>query len=153
MVVCDFGCGSGGWVIPLAKELKTGMVYAVDILDDVISALNGKISSQQISNVKTMVGDIERGIRIKDDYFDLVLITNLLFQSDNKEAILKEASRVLKSGGQILMVDWKLDAPIGSREGRISATDAKMMAEKIGLKVETEFSAGNFHWGIILRKI
>ena len=31
MVAADFGSGSGGWAIPLAKRLKFGKVYAIDI--------------------------------------------------------------------------------------------------------------------------
>mgnify|MGYP001611054209 FL=1 len=34
MVACDFGSGSGGWAIPLAKILEEGRVYAIDILEE-----------------------------------------------------------------------------------------------------------------------
>ena len=153
MVACDFGCGSGGWVIPLAKELKSGMVYGVDILEDAISALNGKALAEKLFNVKTMVGNVERGVKIPDEYFDLTLMTNLLFQIDDKYGVLSEAKRVLKSNGILLIVDWELEAPIGSKEGRISAEEAKEMAGRVGFSLEKEFKAGNFHWGLILKKI
>jgi len=42
MIACDFGCGSGGWAIPLANILSNGLVYAVDILPESIDALRGK---------------------------------------------------------------------------------------------------------------
>jgi ubiquinone/menaquinone biosynthesis C-methylase UbiE len=153
MVACDFGCGSGGWVIPLAKELKSGMVYAVDILDTAISALNGKISSERIFNIKPMVGNVEKGIKMPDEYFDLVLMTNLLFQIDDKYGVLQEGKRVLKNNGLMLIVDWEKDAPIGSKEGRVSSEEIKEMATRVGLNVEKEFKASNFHWGLIFKKI
>jgi len=37
MVAVDFGCGSGGWTIPLAELLEHGRVYAVDILEEPLS--------------------------------------------------------------------------------------------------------------------
>jgi len=153
MVACDFGCGSGGWVIPLAKQLKSGMVYAVDILDTAISALNGKASSEKIFNIKTVIGDIEEGVKMPNEYFDLVLMTNLFFQLENKEKVLEEAKRLLKNNGMILVIDWEKDAPLGSKEGRVSIEEIKEMAKRIGLISEKEFKAGNFHWGLILRKI
>ena len=153
MVACDFGCGSGGWVLPLAKELKAGMVYAVDILDTAISALNGRISSEKIFNIKTMVANVEKGVKIQDEFFDLVLMTNLLFQVDDKFGVLTEAKRVLKNGGAVLIVDWEKDAPIGMREGRVSREEVKEMAKRVGFTPDAEFKAGNFHWGLILRKI
>lgn len=153
MVACDFGCGSGGWVIPLAKELKSGIVYGVDILEDAISALSGKASAEKLFNIKTIVGNVEKGIKMPDNYFDLVLMTNLLFQVDDKYGVLTEAKRVLKNNGIVLIVDWEIDAPIGSREGRVSAEEVKEMAKRVGFAEEKVFKAGNFHWGLILRKI
>jgi ubiquinone/menaquinone biosynthesis C-methylase UbiE len=153
MVACDFGCGSGGWVIPLAKELKSGMVYGVDIIEDAISALAGKASSEKLFNIKTIIGNVEKGIKMPDQYFDLVLMTNLLFQVDDKYGVLGEAKRVLKNNGIILIVDWEKDALVGSREGRISVEEIKEMASRVGFTSEKEFKAGNFHWGLILRKI
>lgn len=153
MVACDFGSGSGGWAIPLAKELKSGMVYAIDILEEAVSALGSKASAAQIFNIKPTIGNVEKGVKMKDEYFDLVLMTNLLFQVDNKRFVLEEGKRVLKPQGIILIVDWKQEAPIGSKEGRVSLEEIKAIAGMIGLKAEKEFNAGNFHWGLILRKI
>lgn len=153
MVACDFGCGSGGWVIPLAKELKSGMVYGIDILEDVLSALTGRAIAEKLFNVKTIIGNVEKGVKLRDEYFDLVLMTNLLFQVDDKYGVLGEAKRVLKNNGIVLIIDWEKEAPIGSKEGRVSAEEIKEMASRVGFSSEKEFKAGNFHWGLILRKI
>jgi ubiquinone/menaquinone biosynthesis C-methylase UbiE len=153
MIACDFGCGSGGWVIPLSKELKAGIVYAIDVLEDAISALDGKISSQQLFNIKTILSDVEKGVKIKDSYFDLVLMTNLLFQVDDRNFVMQEARRVLKPNGMILIIDWKKDAPVGFKEGRLSIEEAVLLGEKNGFKKEKEISSGNFHWGLLLTKI
>ena len=39
MVAAEFGCGSGGFAIPLAKKLDEGLVYAIDIQESPLSAL------------------------------------------------------------------------------------------------------------------
>jgi ubiquinone/menaquinone biosynthesis C-methylase UbiE len=153
MNACDLGCGSGGWVIPLAKQLKEGTVYAVDILDEALSALESKVSAQNLSNVKTLKGDIEENIKLREEYFDLVLMTNLLFQVENRPKVMELAKNLINQNGMILIVDWKKDAPMGSSEGRISLQDAKEMASNLGLKIEKEFIAGSFHWGLILKKL
>ncbi|MFA5169500.1 MAG: class I SAM-dependent methyltransferase [Candidatus Paceibacterota bacterium] len=153
MIACDFGSGSGGWAIPLAHELKAGMVYAIDVLESAVSALDGKISAQQLFNIKTISGDIEKGVKIKDGYFDLILMTNLLFQVENRDFVMQEAKRVLKPNGMVLIIDWKKDAPVGSKEGRLSIEEAVLLGEKNGFKKEKEIGSGNFHWGLLLRKI
>ncbi|MDD5696400.1 MAG: class I SAM-dependent methyltransferase, partial [Candidatus Pacebacteria bacterium] len=120
MVACDLGSGSGGWTIPLAKILKTGVVYAVDILDQAISALSARIDRERIVNIKPILSDAEKGVKITSSTVDFVLLSNILFESDDKEAVLKEAKRLLRPEGLALIVDWKEDSPVGVREKRVS---------------------------------
>ena len=48
MIACDLGCGSGGWAVPLSYILQNGMIYAVDILEENISVLKGRIAREEI---------------------------------------------------------------------------------------------------------
>ena len=147
----DFGCGSGGWVIPLARKLKEGKVYAIDILEEPLSALKSKLALEGIFNVETVKSNVEKTSKLRTGSCDLILMSNLLFEADNKESMLKEAERTLKGGGQILIVDWKTDAPLGPAH-KVSSDEVKKIAPKINLKVEKEFEAGIYHWGLILAK-
>ena len=154
MIAADFGCGAGGWVIPLAKILEEGKVYALDVQKEMLSALEGHASLENILNIETIVCDLEEleGSEIIDNSMDLVLMTNLLFQVKNREQVLKEAKRVLKKGGQVLIVDWKKDSLLGSKEGRISSEEVKRMVEPLGFKLEKEFEAGAHHYGLVFTK-
>ena len=152
MVAADFGSGSGGWVIPLAKELEEGKVYAIDILEEPLSALRSKVNLEKIFNIEIIQADVEAGSRLLNSSCDLVLMTNLLFECDDKKRVLEEGKRVLKPAGKILVVDWIPDAPVGPEEGRISAEDVKKTAKELGLKLEKEFEAGSYHYGLIFLK-
>ncbi len=149
MIAADFGSGSGGWVLPLAKHLEKGKVYAIDILEEPLSALEAKIKAEKISNIKTIKADIEQGSTLPNNSCDLVIMTNLLFQVENIEKVLSEGKRVLKKEGRILAVDWKKDAAFGP-EKRVSPERVKEIAKEIGLEVEKEFGAGLYHWGLTL---
>lgn len=151
MVAADFGCGAGGWVLPLAKILKKGKIFAIDILEEPLSVLRSKLNAEKIFNVETRRADVEKGTPLFSESVDLVLMTNLLFECQNKEEVLKEGKRVLKKGGKILIVDWKEEVEIGP-EKKVSKKEIKEIAEKLNLKVEREFEAGSFHFGMILVK-
>src|ERR1051326_6838644 len=103
----EFGCGTGHFSLALAKKIKKGRIYALDIQEEKLSALKGKIAHERILNVFPILCDLEAkfGSTLQADSLDLVLIPNLLFQSADKNAILKEAVRVLKSNGQLLVID------------------------------------------------
>ena len=60
MVACDFGSGSGGWALPLARILTEGKDYAIDILEEPLSALKGKAETSRIQNIKTIQSDVEK---------------------------------------------------------------------------------------------
>ena len=154
MTVADFGCGAGGWVFPLAKKLKFGRVYAIDIQDDPLNALKVKQEAAGLRNIKTIKADLENelGSLVQSGLLDLVVMSNLLFQVGNREKVLSEAKRVLRQGGKLLLVDWKPEAFTGPAEGRIGLKEAKEMAEKIGFVVEKEVAAGEYHYGLTFIK-
>ncbi len=152
MVAADFGCGSGGWAIPLAKILEEGKVYAIDILEEALSALRAKIKTERIFNIEARKADVEKGTTLLSNSCDLVLVTNLLFECKNKKAVLEEGKRILKPGGKILVVDWGKDNPLTPEIEFCSIDEIKEIAKELDLKLEKEFEAGLYHWGLILVK-
>lgn len=153
MVAAEFGCGSGGFAIPLAKKLQDGLVYGLDIQETPLNVLKSRAHSQKIFNVKVIRCDLEkpRGSTLADSSLDLVLISNVLFQAESKAAIITEAKRVLRQNGKLVIVDWLPTAP-QSIEGRISPEEAKKTAADAGLILEKEFEAGRYHWGVVFKR-
>jgi len=151
MIAADFGSGSGGWAIPLAKKLEEGKIYAIDILEEPLSALKARVKLEKIFNIETIKSDIEKTSRLFGNSCDLVLMTNLLFECENKKQVLEEGKKVLKKGGKIVIIDWQEEAETGP-EKKVSIEEVKKIAEKLDLKIEKEFEAGIYHWGLILVK-
>ena len=154
MAAADFGSGSGGWAIPLAKRLKEGKVFAIDVLEEPLSALKGKAEFSNLFNIETIRADVEGGKinQIEDNSLDLVLITNLLFQVEDRKGVLEEAKRTLKEGGKILVVDWKEKAPLGPKEGKVSDKEIKKIAKDFKLKFQKDIEAGNYHYALLFEK-
>ena len=154
MTAADFGSGSGGWVLPLAKKLEDGKVYAIDILEEPLSALKSRAALEKVSNIETIKSDIERerGSKLISSSCDLVLMTNLLFQCEDKKTVFVEGKRVLKNGGRILVVDWIKDNPLTQEIEMVSFDEIKRIAQLLQLRVEKEFEIGSFHYCLILVK-
>jgi len=154
MFACEFGCGAGLFTIALAKRLKTGKVYGLDIQEEKLSFLKSKAFLDGVTNIETILCDLEapKGSKFQHNFLDIVLIPNVLFQAEKKDAIIEEAKRILKPGGQLLIIDWAKIAPIGPKQGLISAEDVKKTAEKLGLKLKKEFPASAYHYGLLFTK-
>lgn len=154
MVVADFGSGSGGWTIPLAKILKKEKIYAFDIQEEALSSLRSRARMENIQSIETRRCDLEqpKSTGLEDNFLDFVLIPNLLFQTKNKRAIIEEAKRILKDGGKILVLDWNPGAHLGPEESRVSEEGIKEIAKELDLKLGKQFKAGSYHFGLILVK-
>ena len=153
MAAADFGCGSGGWVIPLASMLEDGIVYAVDIQENPLSALQGRAKMQGLSNIRTVLGNVESKITaIQDESCDFVLISDLLFQVDEHDSIFAEAARVLKPKGIVLIVEWNVDSPLGPKQDKMSPEQTFQIAQRFHFKKIKEFKAGDYHFAMLLTK-
>ena len=152
MIAADFGCGSGSWVLPLAEKLEDGKIYAIDILEEPLSALQGKIKVRNLENIETVLADIEKNSKLEDEIADLVLMTDLLFEVDDVKTVLNEGKRILKKEGKILVVDWKKDVALGPEQGRVLPSEIRKIAKDLGLKPEKEFEAGTYHFALVLEK-
>lgn len=152
MTAVDFGCGSGGWVIPLAQKLTDGIVYAVDVQENALSAMMSKANLQGLSNIKKILADIERGVKqLETNSCDFILMTNLLFQINDKEAVFKEAKRILKENGKVLVIEWDMESPFGPmQESRVSSGKVQEIAQKAGFVLEKKIETGGYHYGLLL---
>ncbi len=146
MNVADFGCGSGGWIIPLVKKIKSGKIYAVDVLWEALSALRGALEMERIYSVRVIRCDLERGVDLRDNFLDLVIMSNLLFQVEDKSAVIKEGERVLKKGGNLLVVDWKIE-----EDNSENIIDQKVRDS--GFIFIKEVDAGKNHFAKLYEKI
>jgi ubiquinone/menaquinone biosynthesis C-methylase UbiE len=154
--VADFGCGSGYFTLPLAELVgKEGQVTAVDVLENVLQLIQKRAESNGIFNIKTVHANLEkeRGSNLRETSQDIVFLANILFQSKEKEAILKEAVRVLKPGGKMIVIDWLPDNYFTTDKGwRISPEELKKMTSKLELRFEEAFQPDSYHYGLIYTK-
>jgi ubiquinone/menaquinone biosynthesis C-methylase UbiE len=152
-VICDFGCGSNGWTVPLARIASKGMVYAVDLSEDDLALLESSLKRLEINNVKILLSDLEKGVKINDKEIDLLIIANLLFEIDDQSIVLKEGRRILKDGGQMVIIDWNSSNPFGLKDELVDFNKLKESILKIDLKLEKEVDLGSYHRCLIIRKI
>lgn len=157
--IAELGCGSFGYfVYPLAKAVgKNGRVFAVDILQNALGEIKKRAQQENLKQVETVWSNLEifKATKIESSSLDTALMINLLSQSDKKAEIIREAARLLKRGGKLAIVEWKNSAlPFGpSPEKRLKLESMKMAAPQLSLKLEEEFEAGPYHFGLIFKKI
>ncbi len=115
-VVADLGCGSGFYVLPAAQMVgSSGMVYAVDVVESKLAATISITSQFGYKNVKIIQADLTRPfLDITENSCDLVIAGNIFHEINQKDILLKNIYRILKSPGRLVAIEWKKTAaPFG----------------------------------------
>ncbi len=159
MTVADFGCGSGHYTIEAAKKVgKSGKVYAIDIQQEMLSFVRSQAKLMGLINIETVWADLEtaNATNLRENSVDLVIISNILFQAENKKQIIQEAFRILKSGGKTAIIEWDVENQAGifgpQIEKRITSQNVKDLFAESGFIFEKEFNPGEHHYGLIFKK-
>lgn len=156
MRVADFGAGAGHYSKAISPRVGyTGKVYAIEVQKDLVKKLESEIKHWGLSNIECIWGDIEKrgGTKIADHLMDRVIISNVLFQAEDKLGLIDEARRILKKDGEVLLIDWSESSGImgPSKEKLITESMAKDLFEKRGFKFVEKISTSPHHYGIIFR--
>ncbi len=157
MTVVDLGAGTGTYTMLLAERVgESGRVYAVEVQKDFLINIKDAATSRGFKNVEVIWGDIEQhlGTKIKEGIADAVVISNVLFQAEDKAGLLREAKRVLKVGGKLLLVDWSGSFnSLGPVKDAVVPTNiAREMCEREGFVLKKEFDAGEHHYAFVFYK-
>ena len=155
MTVADLGAGTGAYTIPLAEKVgETGRVYAVEVQKDFLTNIKTEATNRGLKNIELLWGNIENvgGTKIKDSAVDVVVISNVLFLAEDKQGLLREARRILKPQGKLLLIDWSDSFnSLGPSPAMIIPKEAaKSMCEAEGFVLKSEVDAGSHHYGFIM---
>ncbi len=158
MRVGDLGCGARGlFALQTAKLVgRKGLVYAIDILKNILHGIEINAKEYGLSNIKTVWSDLEiyGATKIQENSLDMCLLINVLFQTKDDKTVIREAARLLKNGGRLLVVDWeKTGAPFGPKvEERVNVDALKKFAQEIDMILEKEFEPGPYHFATVFIK-
>ena len=155
--IADFGCGAGFFSLPMAHRVGAqGKIYAIDVREEALSSARSKIKVFHAFWIDLVRGDLEKanGTGLKDESVDKVLITNILFQVENKKAVLTEAYRILRFDGSVMLVEWDQDKDVKGPvlPGTVNKKEAVRLMTEQGFVLHKECYAGSHHYGLIFKK-
>jgi ubiquinone/menaquinone biosynthesis C-methylase UbiE len=100
--IAEFGCGGGYFTVWLAE--KGVEVYAIDILEDNLKEAEELVNIYGYQNVHFLRADV-KNLSLEDNYFDVVFISQILFQNEGYDKILDSALRITKPDGLIIILE------------------------------------------------
>ena len=135
-VVADIGCGPGLFTIPLAKALPGGMVYALDIQEEMTEACQRRIQEARLGNVDVMLTK-ETGFPLENGSLDGAFVAFVLHSQIDRSGFLRSVLDLLKPGGWLAQLNWHLipETTQGPPpERRIAVEEVLRLMDEVGLR-------------------
>jgi len=139
-VIADIGAGSGYFTFRLAHHVgNNGRVYAVDVSPDMILHINRRIRELNVTNVISILADADDPL-LSDATVNRFFFCDSWHHIENQRKYLTLMKRMLKPGGQIIMIDFqKRDMPFGPPlEMKIAREDLIQEMENNGFRLVKE---------------
>jgi ubiquinone/menaquinone biosynthesis C-methylase UbiE len=148
--IADIGAGTGYFAIPMARQ--AGRVFAVDLQADMLDLLAAKlVRDESIDNIDLFQGTAT-ATTLGDQCCDRVFLANVWHELDDQDAVLAEARRILRPGGQIAILDWRPDGvwpPGPPTDHRIPAERVQSKLTAAGWNVNAVAHIGRYHYLLI----
>jgi phosphatidylethanolamine/phosphatidyl-N-methylethanolamine N-methyltransferase len=132
--VLDVGVGTG---LSLSDYSPTTKVCGVDISEPMLRRAQQRVRDERLLNVETLAVMDAKHLAFADNFFDAVVAQYVITAVPDPEATLDDFIRVLKPGGELILVNH-----IGAESGfrRLSELAFAPLARRLGWRPE-------FPWG------
>ena len=110
-VVADIGCGSGYISRRISKKIgPSGLVYGVDIQQEMLDLLAKRMAMFKIENVKPIMGDVTDP-KLPPASCDTMIMVDVYHEFDQPFEMMTNMVKALKKGGRIVFVEFRKEDP------------------------------------------
>jgi SAM-dependent methyltransferase len=104
--IADIGAGAGYHVFKMAPIAKEGAIYAVDIQEDMLTAILMHPNYNTHKNIETVLGG-EKTINLPEKSVDKVLMVDVYHEFNYPYEMILSIKKALRKDGKIYLIEYR----------------------------------------------
>jgi SAM-dependent methyltransferase len=134
--VADLGAGTGYFSFPIAQQVGTGKVLAVDIEPEMLRLVEQRKLVDGVDNIDTVLAS-ERSPNIPNASVDVVLLVDAYHEFSYPREVMAGVVKGLKPGGRVVLVEYR---------GEDRSVPIKLLHKMTQRQAIKEMSAVGLQW-------
>ena len=113
-IIADVGAGSGYHTFRMSQLANKGLVYAIDIQDEMLNTIERIKKFNEVINVKTILGN-EKNINLPKNSVDKILMVDVYHEFNFPVEMIASIRNALRPDGQLFLIEYRgedLNIPI-----------------------------------------
>ena len=143
--IADIGAGSGYHVFKMAPMVNEGLIYGVDIQDEMLAALRNKKQNGKHKNIALIKGN-ERSVNLPENSIDKALMVDVYHEFAYPVEMIASIKKALRPNGKLFLIEYRGEdnsVPI-KRLHKMTEVQAVHEMQEAGMKLEQNI--GNLPW-------
>lgn len=144
-VIADIGAGSGYHVFKMAPIAKEGLIYAVDIQEEMLNAIRQKMKKGLAKNVTPIKGN-DKSVELPENTVDKILMVDVYHEFSYPIEMIASMKKALKTDGKIYLIEYRGEDPKVPIKDVHKMTQAQSVKEMEAAGFKLEVNLENLPW-------
>ena len=143
--IADIGAGSGYHVFKMAALANEGLIYAVDIQDEMLAALKTRKEAGKRNNVAIVKGS-EKSVNLSENSVDKVLMVDVYHEFNYPIAMIASVKKALRPDGKLYLIEYRGEDDTVPIKKLHKMTEAQAVKEMKAAGMKLEQNIDNLPW-------
>lgn len=108
--IADIGAGSGYHTFKMAEIASKGLIYGVDIQEEMLFVMDARKESQELKNVTVILGG-EQHVNLPENSIDKVLMVDVYHEFSYPFEMITAIKKALRPAGKIYLIEYRGEDP------------------------------------------
>ena len=143
--IADIGAGSGYHVFKMASMVGEGLIYGVDIQDEMLTALRNKKQIGKHKNIALIKGS-EKSVNLPENSVDKVLMVDVYHEFTYPIEMIASIKKALRANGKLFLIEYRGEDDSVPIKSVHKMTEAQAVKEMQAAGMKLEHNIGNLPW-------